>query len=150
MRRLAIVTVCLLLLATAVFLAYPAYVAKTWGQRLRTAAQGCDRMLIKTGGSRSSPEDADAVRFESSNTHLIAQALQTFEAQSHLGTVCHCRGGPTVLFYRGTEMLAAVTMHHRLTLRWYGHTDIKPTEKSMASLLAFFKEHGVKDEDIQR
>ena len=107
-------------------------------------------MLIKTRGPGSSPADGEKLRFESSDTNLIAQALQTFEAQSHIGVVCHCRGGPTVYFYRGTEMLAAVTIHHRLTLRWYGHTDIKPTEKSMASLLAFFKEHGVKDEDIQR
>jgi hypothetical protein len=121
------VTVCLLLLATAIFLSYPVYVAKSWGRRLRTAAQGCDRMLIKTRGPGSSPADGEEVRFESSDTNLIAQALQTFEAQSHIGVVCHCRGGPTVYFYRGTEMLAAVTIHHRLTLRWYGHTDIKPT-----------------------
>lgn len=149
MRRF-VIPICLVAVAVATFLAYPAYVTRTWGARLRTAARGCDRMVIKTGGFPSFPQEGDAVRFVSSNTNLIFQVLHDFEAQSQLGTVCRCRGGPTICFYRGTEVLAAVTMHHRLTLRWYGQTDIKPTEQTMASLLALFKEHGVKDEDIQR
>jgi hypothetical protein len=47
-------------------------------------------------------------------------------------------------------MLVAVSMHHQYTLRWYlgGYCDMQPTASSMSFILAFFKEHGVQDEDM--
>jgi hypothetical protein len=107
-------------------------------------------MVIKTGGPCHPHPDRDVVRFETTDTNIISQVLLGLDAKSESGLQCRCCGSPTIYFNRGEQVLAAVSMHHRVSLRWYkgGHGDIKPTAKSMAFLLAFFQEHGVRDEDI--
>jgi len=135
----------------AVFYIYPIYAAARWSPELRAAVRGTDRMVLKTGGPCHPHPERDVVRFETTDTNIIAQVLLGFKAKSETSTHCRCCGSPTIYFYRGEQVLAAVSMHHRVTLRWYmgPHGDIKPTAESMAFLLGFFREHGVQDEDMR-
>lgn len=146
-----ITTLVLLALAMAAFFLYPVYAARTWAPELRAAAKGCDRMVIKTGGPCHPNPDSDVIRFETKDTNVVNQVLQKLDAASETGVMCRCCGSPTIYFYKGEEVLAAVSMHHRASLRWYrgGHSDVQPSSESMGFILAFFKEHGVQDADIR-
>lgn len=150
-RRLVIVALTLIALAVAAFFLYPIYAGLRWSPELKAAVQRADRLVIKTGGPCHPQPERDVVRFETTNTNIINQVLLGLDVNSETGMQCRCCGSPTIYFYRGEQILAAVSMHHRLTLRWHrsGHSDIKPTAESMLFLLAFFKEHGVLDEDIR-
>jgi hypothetical protein len=152
MRRLiAIATLILVAFAVAAFLFYPIYAAARWSPELCAVARGADRLVIKTGGPCHPNPDRDVVRFETTDTNAIAQVLSGLEAKSETGMHCRCCGSPTVYFYRGEQVLAAVSMHHRVTLRWHqsGHSDVTLTANSMSFLLAFFRDHGVLDEDMR-
>ena len=149
MRRRSIAV--LVLIAIAACFLYPIYAAAGWSPALRSAASGSDRLVIKTGGPCHPLPDNDVVRFETTDTKVIVHILQGLEAESENWMQCRCCGSPTVYFYKGEQVLAAVSMHHRVNVRWHqsGHGDMKLTAKSMAFLLAFLREHGVQDDDIQ-
>jgi hypothetical protein len=150
-RRVVIIFLALATIAFAVFFLYPAYAASRWSPELKSAARGADRLVIKTGGPCHPHPDTDVVRFETTDTNVIAQVLSGLQAKIETGIQCRCCGSPTVYFCKGEHVLAAVSMHHRVTVRWHGggHSDVKPTSQSMSFLLAFFKEHGVSDDDIR-
>jgi hypothetical protein len=151
MSRKAKVILGIVAIAIAAFFLYPAYAAMRWVPELRGATRGADRMVIKTGGPCHPQPDRDVVRFETTDARLIALMIHGFEVESETGMQCRCCGSPTIYFYHGEQMLAAVSVHHRQTLRWYrgGHYDIVPTAKSLAFLLSFFRDHGVLDEDLR-
>jgi hypothetical protein len=150
-RRVVIVALAVVTLGVAAFFLYPIHAATSWSAELKAAARGADRLVIKTGGPCHPHPDRDVVRFQTTDTNVIAQLLVGLDAKSETGMQCRCCGSPTVYFYRGDQVLAAVSMHHRITLRWHqsSHSDIKPTAKSMSFLLAFLREHGVLEGDIR-
>lgn len=88
-------------------------------QTLLTAIEGTDRLRIRTGGNcHRSPED-EVVCAELTTHDTIRELLDLLEVDDCASDMsCMCCGSPTFEFYRGSDLLAAVSLHHVSHLRW--------------------------------
>lgn len=91
----------------------------SWTADLRTAAGHADRVRIRTGGICHRREAEEQTLFESTNpTEVSALVAMIDVTRPLLPMSCKCCGGPTFEFYAGDQLLAALSLHHNLSLRW--------------------------------
>jgi hypothetical protein len=150
LRRIATVVLLVFTLFLASSVVYRVYVAARWGPRLRASARGSDRLIIKTGCPDHPNTSTDVVRFETTDTNLIAGVLRAFDASADSGWNPRGCGSPTLYFDRGDRTLVIVGIHRGRLRRYAGpYGDALPTSESWQQLTGFLREHGIKDGDFR-
>jgi hypothetical protein len=150
MRRVIIVILVLLNICLVSAVLYQFYVAARWTPEFRASARGSDRLVIKTGCPCHPDPQKDVIRFETDDTNTIAQVLLMFGTTPDAPHDYQHRISPTLYFYRGDRMLAAVSLHSHW-LYWYRgkFSNACLTQDSFESLRAFLTAHQVQPQDFR-
>jgi hypothetical protein len=93
-------------------------VAHRWSAWLFETAEEATRIRVRSGGL-CHRRPGEETLFEVADPQVIRGLLYGIdidEARSGMG--CMCCGSPTIEFYAGTELVAALSLHHGRNLRW--------------------------------
>lgn len=120
----------------------------------RRALAGVTRLRVRTGGSSIPQPSGETTLLEVGDTNLIHQFVDTMQLREtdHYAFSCACGGNPTFEFYAGDALVATVSLHHGVSLRWADGpwpTDVNLTRQGSLSLVAWLKAHGCRDVAIE-
>jgi len=116
MRRILTVGLCMALLMGCY--SGPSKRAADKGPgRLRRAVAGADRLRVRTGGTCHRDISSEYTLCELAGAGRVSDFVKHLKF-SGFGGGCKCCGEPTFEFYRGKELLAMVSLHHGVRLRW--------------------------------
>ncbi len=90
-------------------------------EELRRALAGVDRFRVRSGGTCCRHRRTEETLFETRSPREIDDflGLLRFRVPEFDGA-CQCSGSPTLEFYAGRDLRAAVSVHHGYRLRWAG------------------------------
>jgi hypothetical protein len=121
-------------------------------ETLKKALQGATRVRLRSGCVCCSGRDqlgARRTRVEETDPEAIRRLIEAIrivepEPGSTKSHAC-CGDGRVCEFYRGDELLAAVSLDHGTLLRWRGwNTDAELTKESADALARWLAEHGIR------
>ncbi|MCX7933706.1 MAG: hypothetical protein N3A66_00425 [Planctomycetota bacterium] len=117
-----------------------------WRDALAQAVAECDRLVVRSGGLSVGREVQAKILFEIKDPAGIAAALAKIEIDEEQSRQRPLEDGdPTLEFYRGERLLAAVEMHGGESLRWIGWPyDGCLTAASADAFTAWLAENGVR------
>lgn len=105
-----------------------------WAGLLRHATRRADALRVRGGGLKF-PPDSDLL-FESKTRAAVDEWLGAIHIdERHTGLHCMCSGDLTVEALAGETVVAAVTVHHGLSLRWEWNGDAQLADDGVAALL---------------
>jgi hypothetical protein len=119
-----------------------------WLTALRRALKGADQVIVRKRGTLGQ----DGVFFKvtgSRPTRRLISRLKIREPKE--GFHCLCSGNPVFEFRRGETLLATISWHHGVSVRWHDHggegwagSDARLTKASSEYLGGLLKANGVK------
>ncbi|MHC4914519.1 MAG: hypothetical protein ACYTGB_03425 [Planctomycetota bacterium] len=119
-RRIVIAAVCLPLAITALMYGFRA--VYNWDTiALHTAVKGAGRLRVRTRGGCCRNVPLEETLVEVTDPRELRAFVRKIRVEnSWLGAShCSCCGWPTLEFYRGSALLATVSVHHGHGLRWH-------------------------------
>lgn len=123
--------------------AHPAVpLVSDWTAFLRHTFRDADRLRVRSGGWGGVPASESVLEF---NTAAEVQALlrsTELEAGGPLFSHCMCPGDPALEFFRQDALIATITLHHGLGLRWDEHPG--DVELATDGLVRFLASRGMK------
>lgn len=121
-------------------------------ERLRAAADGADRLVVRPQWAPVNDSPADVPPVEIVGAGVIEELWDLLEwtpPELPPGGVtfvrCGCDGEFHLDFYKGKKLLLSLGYHHNQLLRWRNgpwKTDVRLTEGAKSSVPAWFKRHG--------
>ena len=145
-RRVLAVCAVVLLTFLALGVTWRLTFSSIYTRALRRAVAGTTRLRVCTEDGETLVEVTDAAQIRE-----IIDNIRVKDPWPGDYGKCKCYGWPIFEFYRGKELLAAVSYHHGTSLRWdppWG-SDANLTAKSAAFLKAWLEEHGATEEQWQ-
>ncbi|MHC4714896.1 MAG: hypothetical protein ACYTAN_16765 [Planctomycetota bacterium] len=123
LRSRIVIAVAAIALIHALFRWGPGYFErerqKAWPGALRTAVTGCDMILARTGGTCHRSPENERTLFEILEPGEIVEFLDKLEIDEREYLFrCECCGDATFEFYRAEDLIAALSFHHGVNLRW--------------------------------
>ncbi len=113
-----------------------------WTSLLRRTFRDADRLRVRAGGLAGMPASESVLEL---NTAAEVQALlrsTELEAGGPFFSYCMCPGDPSLEFFRNSALIATITLHHGLRIRWDEHPgDI---ELATDGLVRFLASRGLK------
>jgi len=119
--------------------------ASEWNNSLHAALKDATRLRVRTKGTCHRQIENEKTLFEISDKDAIAELVRHIEIKES-GFQCMCCGDPTMEFYRGSELVASVGLHHGQSIRWPEGNwpgDGMLTWKSRIYLFSWMDAHGV-------
>lgn len=121
-----------------------------WDQRLAGVAACATRLVVRSGGVCHRRPAHERVLFVRDDPAAVRELLPLLRLDEPLSdTSCLCCGALTIELHRDAELLAALSLHHGKTLRWYGW----PGDGLLADpapLCAWLTQHGAPDVCAER
>jgi len=116
-----------------------------WLATLRREVEGTERVRVRAFGTCRHDRAKDATLLDITQPDDIAALLALVAVDEEVSTSrCRCCGDPTLEFYSQDALLAALTMHHGVTLRWNGWpADATLTPASSEALCTWLAARGV-------
>ncbi|MBM4285143.1 MAG: hypothetical protein FJ128_07825 [Deltaproteobacteria bacterium] len=116
----AAVVLALFLMLAGLALPGPAVGASS-DARLKEVISTATLLRVRSGGTCHRIPERERVLVEVTDPEQIRTLIAGMKiSQIFSGYACKCCGHPTLEFYRGQELLAALGVHHGETLRWAG------------------------------
>lgn len=116
-----------------------------WDQKLADVGACATRIVVRAGGVCHRRPAFERVFFVHEDPAAVRELLPLLRLDESLSdTSCMCCGALTIELHRDAELLAAVSLHHGKTLRWYGW----PGDGRLADpapLCAWLTRHGAPD-----
>lgn len=85
---------------------------------LMTALDGVDRIQVRTGGTCHHHLYELKPLFNETDPNTIATVIRKIALAKLSGVGCECCGNPSFEFYKGDELIATISLHHGIRLRW--------------------------------
>lgn len=125
--------------------AHPGLVVETsWKGALEEIAGTADRVVLRSGGTCHGRE-GETILHEEAGVEAVLGVLRLIDVvDGPGGGGCMCCGDPTLEFRRGTQVVAALSLHHAVRLRWREGWpgDARLTDESIEALTTWMAEHG--------
>ncbi len=131
-------------------------IVSDWAKVLRAAIPAPTRMRVRRSGSFSLDRTERKALLDLRDPKEVLEFLSLIEIDGRRsGGHCMCGGDPTLEFFQGKRLVAALGMHHARSLRWADGQwigDAQLTANSRKRALAWLDRHGVSGprKDLER
>lgn len=145
-RNQLLALTCLSIASTiALVLMRPAPLRPPTNQHLQEALEGTTRIVVRAGGTCHRSQEREPVQAKVTAQKEIEELIAGLEVDEKDGGFhCMCCGNPTLEFYKGKNLKAALGYHHARSFRWSEwDSDVMLTPRSQEAVLTWLDARGV-------
>jgi hypothetical protein len=126
-------------------------VTSNWNDTIADGLAGADALRVRTGGTCHIEPHQMKTLLWVRGVERVGRIIRRMDVSSS-GYHCGCHGTPTMEFYRKGDLIAAISIHHGLLLRWPDHwpKDAAMSDEFAEFLVDWLAKNGIKEPKKER